>query len=185
MTLVTRVRLAVLCLLVFAALPPYPARAATYLPLSDEDLAERARVIVRARVVAQEVRVATSGGRELPATRTRFEPVEILKGSITSETFSIELPGGDADGLSYRVPGTPTFSPDEEVILFVSPDASPETDRFLLTEFGLSKFDIVTDANGRRFAVRPAFEAQEDALLARRGDVAAAGRPARDPLRDA
>src|SRR5262249_26211298 len=55
-----------------------------------------------------------------------------------------------------------------------------------LTEFGLSRFDIVRDEEGRRFALRPAFDPEVDLYLARRA-VAMRERPAgrQTPLREA
>ncbi len=99
------------------------ARAATYLPLSDEELARRAPVIVRARVVAQETRVETVDGRDTAMTVTRFQPLEVIKGRIASETFEIELPGGVVGDVATWVPGTPSFAALAEVVLFLSPDA--------------------------------------------------------------
>src|SRR5262245_15545762 len=184
MNSVTRAWLVPLCLLAVAALPPGSARGASYLPLSDEELASRAPVIVRARIGASEARIETSDGEEIVVTRTEFEPLELFKGAIASPVFSIELPGGEAGGVSYEVPGTPSFRPGGEVILFLSP-ASRGSDRFGLTEFALSRFDIVTDADGRRFAARPDFAPSDDDHLSRRGNILPSRIGAHHPLRDA
>ena len=162
------------------------AGAATYLPLPDEELARRAPVIVRARVVGQETRLASEEGRDLVVTATRFLPLEVLKGSIEAETFRVELPGGVLGNLSSWVPGTPSFTVGKEVLLFLAPSAS-DPDRFRLTEFGLAKFDLVEDRGGRRFAMRTAFRSAEDDVLSGRADIAmaVAGPDARRPFRDA
>ena len=162
------------------------AGAATYLPLSDEELAGRTPVIVRARVAAQETRLAGEKGRDLVVTMTTFVPLEVLKGSIQSETIRIELPGGEQGGLSTWVPGTPSFTIGGEVLLFLAPSAS-EPDLFGLTEFGLSQFDLVEDRAGRLFAKRSAFLPAEDDVLSGRADTATAvpGPDSRSPLRDA
>jgi hypothetical protein len=160
------------------------ARAATYLPLPDQELARRAPVIVRARVVEQETRLASEDGRDIVVTATRFEPLEVIKGSIEAEIFTIELPGGVWRDLSTWVPGTPSFGAGQEVLLFIAPSAS-DPGLFGLTEFGLSKFDVVEDRAGRRFAARTAFLAEEDDFLSGRGDAGVSGVPARHSLRDA
>lgn len=182
---VTRAWLVPLCLLAAAAFSPRSARAASYLPLSDEELAFRAPVIVRARVGASEARIEKSGEGEIVVTRTEFEPLEVFKGAIASPMFSIELPGGEAGGVFYEIPGTPSFRPGGEVILFLSPTSQAESDRFGLTEFALSRFEIVTDAVGRRFAVRPDFSPSDDDHLSRRENVLPARAGARHPRRDA
>ncbi len=159
------------------------ARAATYLPLSDEELARRSPVIVRARVIAQATRLETVDGREAAVTVTRFQPLEVFKGQIASETFQIELPGGVAGGVATWVPGTPSFSALAEVVLFLSPGARGE-DVYSLTEFGLSKFDVVEDRTGRRFAVRSVFSPTEDDSLSLEQGMPAENAGSPRPLRD-
>jgi hypothetical protein len=166
-------------------LSPVRVRGASYLPLADKDLARQAPVIVRARVIGQETRVAKAEQQEIVLTRTSFEPLEVFKGSIPSTSFSVELPGGEAEDFSYWIPGTPAFALKDEVILFLSPVEPGEDGQFRLTELGLSRFDIVTDAAGRRFAVRPAFAPAEDDVLAARDHVVPAREGTRHPLRDA
>ena len=163
------------------------AFSATYIPLPDEDLARRAPVIVRAHVVGQEVLPATEDRRDIVVTRTWFEPLEVLKGRIDSETFTIELPGGSLGDSVAWVPGTPSFEPGGEVVLFLSPPP-PGSGSFSLTEFGLSKFDLVEDAAGRRFTVRPVFRLEEDDYLSGLTNGIPAGAAeltAAHPLRDA
>jgi PKD repeat protein len=160
------------------------ARGATYLPLSDEALARRSPVIVRARVVGQETRVAPIDGSDAAVTVTRFEPLEVLKGKIPVETFEIALPGGTVGDVATWVPGTPSFAPGGEVLLFLAPPEEGAA-AYRLTEFGLSKFDVVEDRAGRRFAVRSVFRPEEDDVLSdRRVDPVAGGAAAR-PLREA
>jgi hypothetical protein len=160
------------------------ARAATYLPLSDEELARRSPVIVRARVVAQETRVETGDGTGTAVTVTHFRPLEVLKGRISSDTFRIELPGGVAGEVATWVPGTPSFAAAAEVLLFLSP-TTPADDVFSLTEFGLSKFDVVEDRAHRRFAVRTVFSPGGDDFLAFGENAAAASEGGARTLRDA
>jgi hypothetical protein len=97
------------------------AGAATYLPLSDEELARRSPVIVRARVLGQENRTATVDDANTAVTVTRFRSLEVIKGEIASETFRVELPGGVAGDVTTWVPGTPSFAAQGEVLLFLSP----------------------------------------------------------------
>jgi PKD repeat protein len=160
------------------------AGGATYLPLSDEALARRSPVIVRARVIGQETRITRIDGGDAAETVTRFEPLEVLKGRIPVETFEIALPGGTVGGVASWIPGTPSFAPGGEVLLFLSPPEEGAA-AYRLTEFGLSKFDVVPDRAGRRFAVRPVFRPEEDDLLSQRSIDAASGGAAGRPLREA
>lgn len=156
-----------LALLALLASLAVPLPAATYLPLSDADLARRSPVILHASVIAQESRLETVDGERTACTLTTLRLLETLKGSMAGETFQVELPGGRADSVATWVPGMPSFAVGSEVVLFLAPVRWRQGD-FSLTELGLSKFDILEDAAGRRFVVRPAFSPQADAYLSGR-----------------
>ncbi len=150
------------------ALAPQGLRAATYLPLSDVDLARSSPVIVRARVLDQRVALETLRGVDHPFTITTFSTLEALKGSVP-DLFELRLPGGVVGEIAWALPGTPTFARDAHVVLFLAPRENAGENVFGLTEFGLSRFDIVEDSTGRQFAVRPAFDAETDNALSGRG----------------
>jgi PKD repeat protein len=149
-----------LSLLVFASFSS-PAPAASYLPLSDAELAQRAPLIVRASVIGSEVRRA---GDEV-STVTTLTVLETIRsrtrGSELSpgDSFSLELPGGTDGDVASWAPGTPEFARDAEVVLFL---AKTSSGGLSLTELGMSKFDLAVDADGRAFAVRPVFADDED-----------------------
>jgi PKD repeat protein len=149
------------------AMLPSAAPAATYLPLSDGDLARRAPLIVRAEVLSQETLLESEGGQELACTLTTFQVLEVLKGRLASDRVRVELPGGEMEGLRTGFPGTPNFAGSGEVILFLAPSRWHHGDHGL-TELGLSHFEVLEDLAHHRFAVRPAFGAEEDDFLAQR-----------------
>jgi hypothetical protein len=163
------------------------ALGASYLPVPDADLARSAPVIVHARVIDQLVRIETRNGKDYPFTITTLQTLEGVKGSAP-EVFAVRLPGGLVGGIAWHLPGTPVFSGDSEVILFLAPwqSAGEPVATFNLTEFGLSKFDVVEDAAGRRFAVRPTFDRETDDILAgRAGAASTAAAGGAGELRDA
>jgi hypothetical protein len=151
--------------------------AATYMPMSDTDLAASAPVIVRATVVSEAWRLERVGAGNRPFTYVTLQRLEAIKGAI-GETFQVRLPGGKVGDNVRLVPGTPVFTPGREVVLLLAPSASPGIYR--LSEFGLSKFDLVTDESGRRFAVRPVFGAWEDLAVSKR-DLSQAASPGAAP----
>ena len=148
-------------------------RAATYLPLPDVDLARSSPVIVRARVLDQRVALETLRGVDHPFTITTFATLEALKGSVP-DLFEVRLAGGIVGEIAWALPGTPSFTRDTQVVLFLAPRENAGAGVFGLTEFGLSRFDIVEDSIGRQFAVRPAFAAESDDYLSGRGPEPAA-----------
>jgi len=145
--------------------------AATYQAGPDLELARSAPVIVRATVVSQEARLESAGGKTRPFTYVTLAHLETIRGNVP-EAFSVRLPGGKVGDFVSWVEGTPRFATGGEVVLFLE-SAAGGSGAYRLTEFGLSKFDIVADGAGRRFAVRSAFGAKQDLLLADRGDVLA------------
>ncbi|MEX0878667.1 MAG: PKD domain-containing protein [Thermoanaerobaculia bacterium] len=178
-----RSRLRLLLLTLALVIAAFPLPAATYLPMSDADLAAAAPVIVRATVVSSTWRLERIGGEDRPFTLVTLQRLETLKGAI-GETFDVRLAGGKVGDILRWVPGSPVFTPGKETVLMLA-EAPGHPGKYRLTEFGLSKFDLVADESGRRFAVRPVFGAREDLVVAKREFLSAAapGRatlPARD-----
>src|SRR6266542_4485629 len=175
-------------LLIFAALAfaTATARAATYLPVSDAELVRRSPLVVRGRVLDQTVRLEKIDGRDLPFTITTVQVVETLKGSVAGLTVKLRLPGGKLGELASWFPGTPTFRVNQDVLLMMRP-AEGRPGEYHLSEFGLSRFDLVQDESGRGFAVRPAFGPDEDLSLSQHAVAASERSPGsrRAPLRDA
>ena len=169
-----------------------PLWAASYLPISDAELARRAPIIARATVVGQELRhESLEGDPDALFTRTTLRVDELIKAGDQSlspgDLFRIELPGGRDGSRATWIPGTPAFADGGEVVLFLSPRPGRAAD-YTLTEFGLSKFDILSDRAGRGFAVRPVFsDDEDDAVSSRRRPktgLSASATPTRT-LRDA
>jgi hypothetical protein len=163
-------------------------RAATYAPMSDTDLAAGSPVIVHARVVDQSIRIELLNGVEHPFTITTLAAIEKIKGSVP-DVFQVRLSGGVVGDLAWWLPGTPSFSLAQEVVLFLSRREGTVENEFSPTEFGLSKFDLVQDSAGRQFAVRPVFSPASDDQVSRRvpatASTGASPASSRASLRDA
>ncbi len=147
------------------------------MPMSDADLAGQAPVIVRASVVARETRLERIGGDSLPFTFVTLQRLEALKGAVP-ETLTLRLPGGRIEDVAWWVPGTPVFSPGQEVVLMLAAHPA-HPGQFRLTELGLSRFDLVTDDDGHSFAVRAEFSNDDDLAVSKRAP-ASGGPVARD-----
>src|SRR4029453_14565267 len=158
------VRVSVLLLLA-ACLSDCTLRAASYFPMSDADLIASAGIAVRAEVVGVETRLDRDGDTERPFTVATLQSVEVFKGSL-ERTFKVVVPGGRVGDLTWWVPGAPAFETGAHVLMMLHP-LPGRVGEYGLTEFGLSKFDLVTDATGRSFLVRPVFSAREALLVSR------------------
>src|SRR5262249_6284310 len=73
-----------------------PLAAATYLPISDAELAQRSPVIVWARVQSQRVVLEAIDSRQMAMTILTFERLETIKGRLSADVFSVRLAGGRA-----------------------------------------------------------------------------------------
>jgi PKD repeat protein len=147
---------------VAACFVPSVATATSYWPMSDANLAGRAAVIVRARVQSQRIEVVQIDGHDRPVTVVTLETLETFKGS-PPRSIEVRLPGGHAGGVARFVVGTPSFERGQEAVLFL--DNLGGSGAFRLSEFGLSKFDLVSDEKGRQFAVRRVFTPESDLVL--------------------
>ena len=156
-----------IAVLVLAALGhAFVAAAATYLPMSDNDLVSGAPIVARATVIGSSVELEAVGGEDRPFTVVTLSLIEAIKGT-PGETFAVRLPGGVVGNTAWRLGGTPVLSAGEEVVVMLAPHPA-HPGQFRLTELGLSHFAIVTDDAGHRFAVRPVFSDAEDLLVSKR-----------------
>jgi len=95
-----------------------PAGATTVLKLPVEEMTRRADLVMRAEVSDVGVRVQAGGVRAV-ATVVTFRVLAVMKGQATSPVFRLELPGGRNEGISFYIPGMPSFHVGEEVVLFL------------------------------------------------------------------
>ncbi len=79
-------------------------------------------------------------------TVVTIRAVEYLKGDLGS-TVSFRIPGGQLGAYRSIMPGAPTFSQGEEVVVFLSRSAAGGPH---LTGFSQGVFRVRTDASGRK-----------------------------------
>ena len=142
---------------------PLPTFAATYMMMSDEDLAATAPVIVTGRVLSSGLATRTEG----PFTSYQLQVDRVLKGSVPAGELEVRVVGGtQQDGMELWLPGVPHFSAGDRVLLMLSPqdDGSYAVFQLLLGAFhevrrgaqplALRQLDDATflDHQGRRLA---------------------------------
>jgi hypothetical protein len=108
-------RTATLLVLLAAAAPA--ARAATFAETTVEESARNADAVVRGVVVSTTSRL-TRGGRRI-VTDVEIAVTEVWKGATTDRTIRVVVPGGRVDGVALWVDTAPSFSPGEEVVVFL------------------------------------------------------------------
>jgi hypothetical protein len=175
---VSRRALPALLLTLLAPLGAVPARATSYVMVSDEALVDASPLAVVGRIVSVDKAAVQHGGAAV-ATEYRVAVEEQLKGQAPAKTLSVRVPGGLArNGLGLKIYGAPQFRKGERALLFLEADRQGG---YRLVHFLLGAFHEVP-AGARSLAVRNLNEASEMR-------VTAAGleevRPSgRDTLRD-
>jgi hypothetical protein len=112
-----------------------PAHAATLVRSSVEELARGSVAVVRGRVETRACR--WEGGRIF--TDVVIAPAEIWRGEVPGRV-TVVVPGGALDGIGQRVVGAPSFTPGEDVVVFL---ARAHGDRFRVNGFGQGKYAVI------------------------------------------
>ena len=139
--LATRVALAAAALALAASLP-----AATFIPIRDGELYRRADVVVYGVVVSSDV----VAGERWPETVTVVQPLRVMKGSVPASLVLRQVGGVLPEGRGFFLDGRPEYEPGQEVVVFAIANLSGD---YQTAELLLGKFDVMTDANGRVFAL--------------------------------
>lgn len=94
----------------------------SFVPVSDETLADQSAVIVRGRVLAASVHDSPRG----TVTEYRVEAIETFKGDVArGGVLAVRVPGGTLpDGRGRLIWGMPKMAAGEEALLFLRADGS-------------------------------------------------------------
>jgi hypothetical protein len=126
-------------LLLIATTDVSQAAATTLLHMSLAQMARTAKVIVRARCVAN----ATVWDEGEIWTRTTFDVEESWGGPPGSRQIAVRLLGGSLGSITSHVSGIPRFQPGEDTVLFL--EASPNGD-FAIVSWQQGTFRIRQNA---------------------------------------
>ena len=139
-----------LVLAVALALAPL-ASATTIVRLAFDELAHASQVIVHGTVTRVEV-VAVGGDERRLRTQVDIAVAETLAGA-PRQLLRLDLVGGRRGKWALTIPGMPSFTPGEEVVLFLEdlgPRPPSTAPRYALTGLGQAKFTVTTSGGVRR-----------------------------------
>jgi len=134
--------------LVLAALLA-PIQASTLLQLTLDDMIGKSTMIVRGKV-QQQTYAAYQG--HMIWTHYTFQVSETLKGSPARQ-LDIVVPGGNSKGIQQTYSGVPTFSINQDYVMFLWTSKSGLTQVIGLSQ-GL--FAVVPDSAGNPMVIRAA-----------------------------
>ena len=136
-------RSALAALLSAALLLGLPAAATTMLRIELPELSQKADTIVHGTVRRMESR--WSGDRRRIITDVEIEVTETLKGQAGSTVLLVQ-PGGRVGDIGQMVHGLPTFTPGEEVVVFLDRHGA---DAFRVTAMAQGKYQVRRAADSR------------------------------------
>jgi len=147
-------------------------------PLSVNELTDRADVIVHGKVQSKTC-LLDSAGRIY--TSVQLEVLDVWKGSVSGQPFTISLAGGTLGDKRVVVSGQADYLPGEEVVAFLRLNQRAEG-----VTIGLSqgKFEVRVDARTGEKLVRNIFLGHEPATTAKTTPENASAPPNRLVLED-
>ena len=144
-TRVSRIGVVLLVLVGWLSAAFAPTRAAMF-RLNDEQLVGISTLIVEGRVIA--MHSTWNADRTQIHTLITLDVGQTLKGQASATgTLTMRMLGGRVGDIVQQLEGAPTFSIDEDVIVFFERDPS---NPISITGLSQGKMTIVTDASGRR-----------------------------------
>jgi hypothetical protein len=133
---------------------PSVLAAITVLPLSEEEITKRAMLIVMGEVRSVESRFDEK--HQTIYTYVTLEATRVLKGQLAGSEVVVRQMGGEAGGETVAVPGSPEYTPGDEVLLFTGPLG--DTGYWGVLGIFYGKYDILRDpATGARYVEGPSF----------------------------
>lgn len=121
-----------------------PVSATTVLEVSLEDMAKTTPLIVRGTVVDRTVEWSDDGLRI--ETRTHIRVTSPMKGPVLSQVV-IRQSGGELDGVAMFIPGDASFSPGEDVVVFLEPHPLVANE-WVLVAMSAAKFTVQPSDDG-------------------------------------
>lgn len=129
-----------------ALLAPAAALATIMVPTTIEEMSTEAVLVVTGRVLAQEA--AWDQAHRKIFTFTEIQVLERIAGTSDPKSLVVRTMGGEVGDIGMKVSGTPKFSPDEEVLLFLRDDPV-EAGTFQVIGMSQGKFRLVRQPDGK------------------------------------
>ncbi len=106
-------------LLLFLLSPVTPSLATTVRLVDLAEMSRQSAFIFHGTVT--DVTARNLGSAEQPriVTDVTFDVHRVLKGTTKGPQFTLRLIGGTVDGMTLAIPGSPRFSAQDEVVLFL------------------------------------------------------------------
>lgn len=127
----------------------FPSQATTVKMLTDQELILSSQVIVQGKVIAIESRFGTDNKQIYTYVTVLVK--KVFKGEITTQEIVLRQIGGQIGGQIQKVYGTPSFSLDEKVLLYLN---ATDDGALRVAHLFMGKFTISKDSETGKNYVR-------------------------------
>jgi hypothetical protein len=138
--------------LLFLALVSLPntAFATTVRLVNLPDMSRQSAFIFHGTVTTVETRNLGTEDRPRIVTDITFSVHRVLKGTTKGPQFTLRLIGGTHEGITLKIPGSPTFKRDQEVVLFLEWTG----ENYAINGMRQGLYQVSLTANGEKVAQR-------------------------------
>ncbi|MBT9557282.1 MAG: hypothetical protein IV100_14680 [Myxococcales bacterium] len=131
------------------ALTSPAALATTVIEIDLDQMTSSSDLVLHGRVRDSRVESVAGNERHL-RTVVEIDVIEMLKGERTRKSVRLELPGGRLGKWAMLIPGMPTFTTGEELVLFLEslPKTQTRPEGFAITGLSQGKFAVTVGEGG-------------------------------------
>ena len=128
-----------------------PAQGLSVVPRPFDDLVQLADVIMVGTVQDVHSEFGNDGLDQNIFSFVRFRELQVIKGQITTEQYTLQVPGGVVGRIAQDYPGVPPFHTGQRYVVFVRGN-----NRVFFPVVGITQglFRVLTDKQGRQVVVR-------------------------------
>lgn len=125
------------------------ASATTVLQVSVEQMSLASHTIAHGVVISSRAETIDGNPRHI-RTIVKIEVKQLLRGQAGTRQLTLELPGGQVGSWAMKIPGMPSFTAGEEIVVFLEKTKQ----NWALTGLSQGKFSVTTDTLGNKTVTR-------------------------------
>jgi hypothetical protein len=114
--------------------------------LSTSKLADNAEIVAKGSVT--DIKSFWAKDKNSIVSWASIKVTEIIKGTFTGNTLTVEFKGGEVDGVGFRVSDAAKFFQDENVLLFLKSGKSKKDDSAIFNLIGRSQGKYTINVDG-------------------------------------
>lgn len=138
-----------------------PAHGLTVLPRTFDELVQLADAIMVGTVQEVHSGFADNGLSQNILSYVDFGDLQIIKGQVSTPTYTLQVPGGVVGRFAQDYPGIPQFQAGQRYVVFIRGN---QRDFFPVVGITQGVFRVLKDGQGKQVVVRDDIAAQTSGL---------------------